>query len=298
MKNLLVSFSGGETSAYMAIWLKNKSINHGFDNVVYVFANTGLENDETLHFIKMCSDNFKIKTHWVEAKISLTEGAGTRHSIVDFYSCTRNTDWKKRDDTPFEMMIRKYGIPNQAAPHCTRELKQNPIMSFAKEYFNGEPYHTAIGIRIDEVDRMNEKARSKRLIYPLIHSDMMPMTKQKINFWWKSQDFRLNLKGYQGNCITCWKKSNPKLYTIAKEDENYFEFMSAMEKKYPRVGAEFKKDPTATNRVFFRGNRSAIDIINEARMFNDKIRDDSIDFNIQQDLFDSESCDVFSSCGD
>jgi hypothetical protein len=74
-------------------------------------------------------------------------------------------------------MIKKYGIPNQAFPHCTRETKQVPINKFAKDYFNGEPYWTA-----------------------------QPITKQKINFWWKQQDFRLELKGYQGNCVTCWKK--------------------------------------------------------------------------------------------
>ena len=49
-KKLLVSFSGGETSAYMAQWLWNNKQDE-FD-MLFVFANTGLENEETLQFVK------------------------------------------------------------------------------------------------------------------------------------------------------------------------------------------------------------------------------------------------------
>jgi 3'-phosphoadenosine 5'-phosphosulfate sulfotransferase (PAPS reductase)/FAD synthetase len=45
MKNLLVSFSGGETSAFMAQWLNNHYEGLGYENIVFVFANTGLENE-------------------------------------------------------------------------------------------------------------------------------------------------------------------------------------------------------------------------------------------------------------
>ena len=88
--------------------------------------------------------------------------------------------------------------------------------------------------------------------------DMVQMTKPKINFFWKTMPFRLNLRGYQGNCKTCWKKSDKKLWLIAKESPEQFNFMNDMEEKYPRVGAEFKKDETCVDRVFFRKHRSIL----------------------------------------
>lgn len=287
-KNLLVSFSGGETSAFMAQWLRYHAHEHGFDNLVYVFANTGLENEETLEFANECDKKWNLRLNWVEALVHHDERKGSTHRHTDYYLAHRN-------GYPFEETIKKYGIPNQAFPQCTRELKSNPIKSFGKEYFKGEEYWTAIGIRVDEADRMNKDHRKNRFVYPLI--SMIPFTKQKVNFFWKSQPFRLNLKGYQGNCTTCWKKSDPKLYTIAKENPKAFDFMREMEAKYPRVGPEFARDETCVNRVFFRGHRSVEDILSEAQEYDGKVRNDAIDYNIQTDLLENESCEVFSECG-
>jgi len=289
-KKLLVSFSGGETSAFMAQWLqKHKKDEY---EMIFVFANTGQENEETLKFVDKCDKEFNLNVVWVEAVANHNERKGSTHKIVTFETASRNGE-------PFEDIIKKYGIPNQSFPHCTRETKLAPITSFAKQHFGTRKYFTAIGIRIDEVDRMNEKRVQKRILYPLIEKDMVQMTKPKINFFWKTMPFRLNLKGYQGNCKTCWKKSDKKLYAIALESPKHFDFMDSMEKKYPRVGAEFKKDETCVDRVFFRKNRSAIDIINESESFKGKVIDDARIYSIELDLFDdTESCDVWSNCGD
>lgn len=289
-KKLLVSFSGGETSAYMAQWLlKHKK--DEFD-MVFVFANTGQENEETLEFVDKCDKHFGLNVIWVEAVAHHGQRKGCTHKIVDFKTASRKGE-------PFEDIIKKYGIPNHAFPHCTRETKLAPITSFTKEYFGTRKYYTAIGIRIDEIDRMNSKRVENRIIYPLIEKDMRPMTKPKINFFWKTMPFRLKLKGYQGNCKTCWKKSDKKLYVIANENPDYFEFMDNMEEKYPRVGAEFKKDETCVDRVFFRKHRTAKDIIEESKNFKGKVVDDAQIYDLELDLFDdTESCDVWSNCGD
>jgi hypothetical protein len=291
MDKLLVSFSGGETSAYMAQWLwKNKR--NEFD-MVFVFANTGQENEQTLEFVQNCSEYFGFPVHWVEAKVDMEARKGTRHSVVDFASASRN-------GSPFEQVIAKYGIPNKAFPHCTRETKLNPITSFTREYFGSRDYLTAIGIRVDEMDRINPRAKELRLIYPLISKQYIPMTKPKINFWWSQQPFRLELKGYEGNCKTCWKKSNAKLYKISQEHPEWFDFMLEMEEKYPRVGAEFLKENghERVDRVFFRGNKSAKQIMEEGKSWNGNVKDDSELHDYQLDLFESESCEVWSSCGD
>lgn len=233
-KNLLVSFSGGETSGFMAQWI-SKHFEDKYDSIVYVFANTGQENEETLDFVQRCDEYWKLNVQWVEASVFQFERKSSGYWLTDF-------DNAKRKGEPFEAVIQKYGIPNQAFPHCTRELKQNPIKAFAKDWFDGQPYETAIGIRIDEADRMNAKAKENGFIYPLIDKNMIPATKPMINFFWRNMGWRLNLKGYQGNCITCWKKSDKKLYQIYKENPTAFDFMDRAERKYPRIGAEFASE--------------------------------------------------------
>lgn len=287
-KNLLVSFSGGETSAFMAQWIKNHLQYNLYDNVKFVFANTGLENEKTLEFVQECDEYFKLNVTWVEAVVySNRKSSGFWET--DFYNAKRNGE-------PFEAVIQKYGIPNQAFPHCTRELKQNPIKAYAKAYFEGQPYDTAIGIRSDEKDRMNAKWQENKFIYPLIH--MLPTTKPMVNFYWRNMPFRLQLKGYQGNCATCWKKSDKKLFQIYKENPRAFDFMDKMERKYPRVGAEFDKDINAKDRVFFRNHRSANDIMIEADGWNGSIINDSEQYSYQLDLVGADACEVFSECQD
>ena len=296
MKNLLVSFSGGETSAFMAQWLNSHYEELGYENIVFVFANTGLENEQTLEFVDRCDKYFNLNVQWVEAEVIYEHKKGTRYYMTDFNNASRNGE-------PFEAMIKKYGIPNQANPQCTRELKGAPISAFGKIWFNGEKYHTAIGIRQDEADRMNPKAKEMGFIYPLISSKMIPATKPMINFYWRSMPFRLELKGYQGNCATCWKKSDKKLYKIAQENPKAFDFMNRMEQKYGNFfppqriekwiveGKKLPKDIT-----FFRNNRSAQQILTEAKNWSGIIHNDAEDYNYQIDLLGGESCEVFSEC--
>lgn len=288
-KNLLVSFSGGETSAYMAQWLNNHYEEFGYENIVFVFANTGLENEQTLEFVERCDKYFKLNVQWIEADVRQGERKSTGYYLTDFDNASRNGE-------PFEAIIKKYGIPNPSFPHCTRELKQNPIKAFGKHWFNGEKYHTAIGIRQDEADRMNANAKEIGFVYPLINRNMIPATKPMINFYWRSMPFRLELKGYQGNCVTCWKKADKKLFQIYKENPKAFDFMNRMERKYPRVGNEFEKDVTAKDRVFFRNNRSATDIKVEAENWKGVVKNDADEYTYQLDLLGGESCEIWSEC--
>lgn len=292
---LLVSFSGGETSAYMLWWiLKNWSNKY---EIKVVFANTGQENEETLIFVQKVSKFLNVEVVWIEAVTNFEYRKGTTHKIVSFETASRNGE-------PFEDMIKKHGIPNPATPHCNRELKLNAINSYMRS-IGWKKYFTAIGIRSDEFDRMNANRIKKRLLYPLI-SDK-PMTKPKINQWWSLQPFRLNLKGYQGNCKTCWKKTDAKLYTLINENESQFDFFEQMENKYgsyiPESRIKLMKErgegiPTRTN--FFRKNRSVADLVKEAENFKRIITDDSQILDNQIDLFDlleEESCDIYAECG-
>lgn len=282
--DLVISFSGGETSAYMAQWLKaNKA--QDYDRIFCVFANTGQENEETLDFVDLCDKHFGLYIHWIEASVNHGERKGTDHNYVSFDTASRNGE-------PFEEVIRKYGIPNKAYPHCTRELKLQPIKSWLK-YMGITDYHMAIGIRADEIDRMQSDAKEKGLIYPLVK---LQITKPKVNQFWQRMPFRLDLKGYQGNCKWCWKNSLRKHLTLMNESPEIYDFPERMEAKHGLSG----HNVDGTKRVFFRNGISTKQLCKLAEQPFTPAEDDARIYP-GPDLFDydldaaggcSESCEV------
>src|SRR5690349_17014058 len=102
--NVLVSFSGGRTSAYMCHLMLNDPY-WSSKNLVFVFANTGKEREETLKFVDRCDRFFGLNLVWVEAKVVHEHGVGTTYTVTNFKDAKRNGE-------PFEETIRKYGIPN------------------------------------------------------------------------------------------------------------------------------------------------------------------------------------------
>jgi len=309
-KRLLLTCSGGETSMFMVLWCWKNLQEHY--NMIIVFANTGQEDNETLEFVHKCQVEFNLPIVWIETKVHHGIRKSSSYYIIDYNTATRNNDWIDTEDTPFEQVIKKYNLPNHSRLHCTRELKMNPIKAYAKKKWGNKKYYLALGIRMDEFDRINSKANDLRIIYPLINKDMQPMTKKHINFFWSQQPFRLNLKGYQGNCITCYKKSNNKLYQIAQENPKAFDFFNSMEQKYGNVNGKIPQKIwvdglTTEGKIYgkiqvletlpkeeyrntiFRGFKTAKDIVEESKSFDKTIVDDHIE---------TESCEIFSNCGD
>lgn len=312
-KQLLVSVSGGETSMYMAWWLW--TFKRDEFEMIFVFSNTGQENEQTLEFVKRFQEHFKIPIVWIEAVVYHQFGKGNGFKIVDFDSAERN-------GSVFTEVIKKHGIPNQSSPHCSKELKGVPIKAYARS-IGWKKYYLAIGIRPDEADRMNPKYIKMRLVYPLI--TMKPMKKPQINLWWKFQPFRLELKGYQGNCKWCWKKGDVKLFQIIKENPCAFDLPELMEKEYGmfvpenrlRLMRERGEEPNLPAR-FFRRNRSVEEVRAESKDFRRQPIDDAVIYDYQITLddvlesvqlergddrvidhldLDGESCEPFTQCG-
>lgn len=221
MNNLLISFSGGRTSALMAKFIKEHG---GYSSYKkhYVFANTGKEKEETLIFVQRCSEEFGINVVWVEAVVSSEKGYGTRHKIVNFKTASRNGE-------PFEDVIKKYGLPNKQFPHCTRELKLNPIKSYMKS-LGLKKWITALGIRYDEAHRAKPK---DGIIYPFCE---LKVTEEFVRNYWQSQSFDLKLKDYEGNCDLCFKKSLRKKMTLIKHSPEIADWWAKMENKYQYSG--------------------------------------------------------------
>lgn len=215
MPPLLVSFSGGRTSAFMAKYLKERYPDR---QMLFIFANTGKEREETLIFVDKCDKEFDLNLVWLEANVNEEKGKGTTYKIVNFETASRNGE-------PFEAVIKKYGLPSKLYRHCTRELKENPIHKYAKEILGSE-YLTALGIRADEKHRL--KTNSKN-IYPLAE---IGVDEVFIRNWWKRQSFDLELKDYEGNCDLCFLKSTRKKLTLISENTNVSDWWNEMEQKY------------------------------------------------------------------
>jgi len=293
---LLISFSGGETSACMTKWIL-ENWRSRYDEIMVVFANTGEENEQTLEFVKRCDDHFGFNTVWIEAVQFPGARRGPSFRVVNFETASR-------DGSPFEAAIKKYGIPNQKFKDCTRNLKQKPIEAYAKaQGWLAGTYDLAIGIRIDEIDRISSRAETRRIVYPFAKEN--PMTKPKVNAWWATQPFRLELRGYQGNCKWCWKKSLRKHLTLIQESPEVYDFPRRMEDLHGHVGHEFVKDTSAYplplnyRRTFFRGNKSVVDLFDEyekKKLTFVPAGDDAAVFDADFDIGAGceESCEVFS----
>lgn len=217
MNKILISFSGGRTSAFMCKLIMEHPTYKEYEKLV-VFANTGKEREETLAFVDRCDREFGFNTVWIEADIIPQKGTGTRYRVVDFESASR-------DGQPFEALISKFGLPSKYYRHCTRDLKEVPIHKYAKAIL-GKGYFTAIGIRADEKHRVGKDPMK---IYPLAD---IGVDEKVIRDFWARQSFDLNLKDYEGNCDLCFLKSTRKRLTLITENPSVVDWWNAQEMEH------------------------------------------------------------------
>lgn len=296
-KKLVLSFSGGRTSAFMTQYCLN-NLQDEYEMVV-VYANTGEEHEKTLEFVDKCDKHFGFNLVWVEAVVNPVYGEGIRAKIVNFETASRKGE-------PFEAIIAKYGIPSQKAPFCSKYLKKYPINSYLKEQLGWKDFYTAIGIRADEPKRLDwERAAREKAIYPL--ATMLRTTKSNINSYWRGMLFDLELKSYEGNCKWCWKKSQRVLMTLAIDHPSFFDFPRLMQTKYEnfvpinRAGNENLKPPFR----FFRHSTTVEEIFEESKFPFKKAEDESKKIQAQKELWSDwdehldgnfgcvESCEAF-----
>ncbi len=272
-ERLRVSFSGGRTSAYMSIWLK-QNMADVFD-MRFVFANTGWEHPDTLRFVNEVDTRYGLEVTWVESVPRREQKKSSGHRVVTYATASRNGE-------PFESVVAAYGLPNHTYSHCTRELKLNPI----NDYFSSIGWagtKTAIGIRADEQRRVSKRAAVAGIVYPLVH--MIPTDKQDVLAFFEEFDWDLRIPEHQGNCIGCFKKSDKKLLTLYREDTGNFAFPVRLDQLYRNVGPNNVPGP----RKMYRGFRSASDLVAEFS---------SAPMNYQPSISDggcSESCEVYET---
>jgi len=282
-EKLLLSVSGGGTSMLMMLYcLKKLSDQY---EMICVYANTGKEDEGTLKFVNDCSIRFKTPIVWVEAKHKdengipfSRKGWKVKHKIVNFETASRNGE-------PFEEMISVLGIPSTNAPFCSDQLKRKAIESYLKS-IGWKNYHKAIGIRCDEIDRVNPNFKAKRIIYPFV--SLWPKTKPEILDELHDLGLAIDIHPDDGNCNECWKKDMLRLCRNMRRSPKDFIWWQEMTDKY---GAFMpRKTELKPPFNFFRGNLSPKDILKLSKM-SDKV----ISKYASREKLDgcSESCEAF-----
>jgi len=284
---VVISFSGGKTSAYMAMRLTEElKILQRLGirvEILVIFANTSQEHEKTLEYVNNCDKQFSLNVVWVEAVFNPQKGIGTTHRVVTFETA-------KRKGEVFEQMIEKYGLPNPQFSHCTREIKLHPMRSYFKSIgWTKGTYQAAIGIRADEADRMSVNAVEEGIFYPLVG---WGVTKADILAWDKTNPFALGLPEHYGNCVWCWKKSLRKLATLANEAPQFLDFPERMQNKHKDTGAG------SGNRIIFRKSMTVADLKEAGKKVGFiPYSDEHVpEFDDQLDVGSgcSESCEVFA----
>lgn len=283
-RKLVVSFSSGESSAFMAQWCMAKWCKDNLDSeyeMLFIIANTGEENEKSLVFADRCDKYWNMGLVWVEAEVNFGQRKSSTAKVVSFETASRNGE-------PFEAMIQKYGIPNQQFPHCTRELKTSVIKAYLRQ-IGWRGYYTAIGYRSDEIDRVNKDYKKLRHIYPLI--SLVPMTKIDINKFWRDMTFRVELKQYEDNCKVCWKKTLRKLLTIAKNNPERFDNFKKWEEKYENYTPVTRKANNAPYR-FNRKGMSVNEILELSKLPFEEYRDERTVYVYKNDKLNDIDLDI------
>ena len=219
----IVSFSGGRTSAFM---LKRIVDAHGGRlpvDIAVVFANTGRERPETLHFVRDCAAAWAVDITWVEYDWD----APHRTRVVDY-------DTASRDGEPFAALVERKGfVPNPTMRFCTSFLKRDRIDAWARHWRGWRRWRSVVGLRADEPRRvarmraMNCGARAGgRAVLPLAEAGV---AERAVLAWWAAQPFDLAIPGYAGNCDLCFLKGRGKLLRLVRDDPRLADWWIAQE---------------------------------------------------------------------
>ena len=206
--NVLLSFSGGRTSAYMLYKILEA---HQFslpDRCKVVFANTGREMPETYEFVQRCSDEWDVPVIWLEYDRVLNDCTNKYDQTYDVV----NHNSASRQGEPFEKLIEKKGsLPDALQRWCTVELKVLTIKRYLRS-LGWTHWINTIGIRADEQHRV--KVSPEKFYdnwYPLV--DAM-QTKHHVMAFWKQHSFDLKVTPGFGNCDGCFLKSEKNIASL------------------------------------------------------------------------------------
>lgn len=238
-----LQFSGGRTSAYM---LHRVLEAHGGglpEDVHVVFANTGKEREETLHFVREVALRWNVPIRWVEYVSRQRPDPSFPADAVTFREVTFET--ASRNGEPFDACIRdRSALPNTWMRFCTTDLKIRTAWTFmwSQGYSH---WDSLIGIRGDEPSRV-AKIRSRPaeewedVELPLWDAEV---DEREVLGFWAVQPFDLELAPGDGNCDLCMLKGAAIRLNVMRREPRRADWWLA---KQAQVGAKWTKPGRAT----------------------------------------------------
>jgi 3'-phosphoadenosine 5'-phosphosulfate sulfotransferase (PAPS reductase)/FAD synthetase len=223
----LISFSGGRTSGFMLRQILDAFGGTLPDDVIPVFANTGLEDARTYAFID------KVAGMWTDIVVlERRRGQAGERDAFDI----RSIDNCSRNGEPFTALLdEKQFLPNPTARICTQYLKIKTMAAFGKSR-GWKHWSAAIGLRADEPRRV---AKVKNGEWDNDYERVLPMADanhglEDVTAFWSKQPFDLAFppgNNVYGNCVGCFLKSRQRIDTIARESPSALAWWVEQERK-------------------------------------------------------------------
>lgn len=200
MKQIVVSFSGGRTSAYLCGLIKKLH-----PDAVFVFMDTGAEHQKTYDFVRKCNDYFDLNLVCLKVVVSNKWREGVSYKVVGI-------DEIRPDLEAWRAMSLKYGLPYKGGEFCTDRMKTTPCKKYLEDKYGKGNFHIWLGMRIDEPKRIKPRIGFSYL------ADISDFEKQDVLDWWAKMPFDLQIKEHLGNCVFCIKKGINKVALAAKDE--------------------------------------------------------------------------------
>lgn len=244
-------------------------------DVLFVFENTGKEDEFSLKFADDCDKRFGLNLILLE----YTDGGGYRR--VTYETASRNGE-------PFEAVIKQRGgvLPNPRSRYCSSEMKTRTLHRFLRQEVGWTEWDTFLGIRADEPSRLakfrqnpHPETKAETIVLPLAEAKV---TAKDVGEFWRNQPFDLALpnnggKTMHGNCDLCFLKPARQVASLIQE-------------KPERAIWWAKQEQAAETVAHGAGNRFRNDRPSYARM---------MEYAAQQvDMFDPNEEAISCFCGD
>jgi len=221
--NVLLSFSGGRTSAYMLHRIVERN---GLlpDRVKVLFANTGREMPGTLDFVRDVGKHLGVDITWLE----YDRAPSNRYTNGTAHFQKVKWDNAARKGEPFDKYLSFNMLPNVFRRSCTQELKVKTMRRYLLS-IGWEHWTNTIGIRADEARRV-KPSKDKRWTnwFPLADAGV---TKRDVMSFWSKAPFDLDIKPGSGNCDGCFLKSEATLAAMWREYPERMEWWQSWEEK-------------------------------------------------------------------